>query len=132
MWLRGYSRLKKVGLENKSVLFLLARTCKVAARHPDYNRARVLVYLLHLRHANMLIIRIHTTHRMCSRIIIKHLKSDLLKLPSPIIFWRPVECGGDNFKKSDFNKLNSLLHKSTDRNRPKQVDNQSELFIQVT
>eukprot|EP00116_Pleurobrachia_bachei_P003327 sb/3463589/ len=40
MWLRGYSRLKKVGLENKSVLFLLARTCKVAARHPDYNRAR--------------------------------------------------------------------------------------------
>eukprot|EP00116_Pleurobrachia_bachei_P006315 sb/3466577/ len=40
MWLRGYSRLKKVGLGNKSVLFLLARTCKEASRHPDYNHAR--------------------------------------------------------------------------------------------
>eukprot|EP00116_Pleurobrachia_bachei_P013183 sb/3473445/ len=40
MWLRGYSRLKKVGLENKSVLFLLVRTCKQASRHPDYNRAQ--------------------------------------------------------------------------------------------
>ena len=39
MWLRGYSRLKKVGLGNKSVLFLLARTCEEASRHPDYNRA---------------------------------------------------------------------------------------------
>eukprot|EP00116_Pleurobrachia_bachei_P007092 sb/3467354/ len=48
MWLRGYSRLKKVGLGNKSVLFLLARTCKEASRHPDYNRARTLavVFLL--------------------------------------------------------------------------------------
>eukprot|EP00116_Pleurobrachia_bachei_P013095 sb/3473357/ len=36
MWLRGYSRLKKVGL---SRTLLAARTCKVAARHPDYNRA---------------------------------------------------------------------------------------------
>eukprot|EP00116_Pleurobrachia_bachei_P002188 sb/3462450/ len=40
MWLRGYSRLKKVGLGNKSVLFLLAGTCKEASRHPDYNHAR--------------------------------------------------------------------------------------------
>eukprot|EP00116_Pleurobrachia_bachei_P013310 sb/3473572/ len=38
MWLRGYSRLKKVGLGNKSVLFLLERTWR--DRHTSRQRER--------------------------------------------------------------------------------------------